>query len=93
MRFEDLSARVRAALAELVLRVEHVGSTAAPGLSAKPIIDLDVLVASRRDFESALRKLVEVGYIHEGDLGVQGREAFRSPAGDFQHHLYVARRN
>jgi GrpB-like predicted nucleotidyltransferase (UPF0157 family) len=43
--FSRLAARVRGALGTLVFRVEHIGSTAVPGLAAKPVVDLDVAVA------------------------------------------------
>lgn len=89
LRFKELASRVQSSLGERVLRVEHVGSTAIPGLAAKPIIDLDVVVNSPSDVESAIRGLAAIGYMHEGDLGVQGREAFLSPAGESLHHLYV----
>jgi GrpB-like predicted nucleotidyltransferase (UPF0157 family) len=88
-RFAELASRVQAALGMLVLRVEHVGSTAVPGLAAKPIIDLDVVLASHSDLREVIRRLETLGYVHEGDLGVPGREAFRWPPGEARHHLYV----
>jgi GrpB-like predicted nucleotidyltransferase (UPF0157 family) len=87
--FSKLATAVKAALSSLVVTVEHIGSTAVPGLAAKPVIDLDVVLASPADFPEAIRLLATIGYLHEGDLGVAGREAFRSPAGEPRHHLYV----
>lgn len=88
-RFEELASRVRAALGDLVLRVEHIGSTAVSGLAAKPIIDLDVVVKSPVDVPQAIRKLSEIGYVHEGDFGIEGREAFRVRTCGQEHHLYL----
>jgi GrpB-like predicted nucleotidyltransferase (UPF0157 family) len=87
--FSKLAARVNAALGSLVVTIEHIGSTAVPGLAAKPIIDLDVVLASPADLPRAIRLLASIGYVHEGDLGIAGREAFRSPPGEPRHHLYV----
>jgi GrpB-like predicted nucleotidyltransferase (UPF0157 family) len=87
--FLKLAARVKASLGSLVVTVEHIGSTAVLGLAAKPIIDLDVVLTSRSDLPEAIRLLATVGYVHEGDLGIIGREAFRSPPGEPRHHLYV----
>ncbi len=87
--FSKLSARIQAALGTLPVTVEHIGSTAVPGLAAKPIIDLDVILASPADLPEAMRLLGAMGYTHEGDLGVTGREAFRSPAELPRHHLYM----
>jgi GrpB-like predicted nucleotidyltransferase (UPF0157 family) len=87
-RFAQLAARASAALAPIEARVEHVGSTAVPGLPAKPIIDLDVIVAAH-DVAPALARLGAVGYVAEGDKGIPGREAMRWPPGEARHHLYV----
>jgi GrpB-like predicted nucleotidyltransferase (UPF0157 family) len=87
--FEELRAPVVAALGDLVAVVEHVGSTAVPGLAAKPIIDMDVVVPSVADIPEAIGRLAFLGYVHRGDLGIPGREAFTSPPGKPAHHLYI----
>ena len=90
--FEMLRSRVFAVLTELAISIDHVGSTAVPGLAAKPIIDIDVLLRASTDLPVVIRKLAELGYEHKGDLGVSGREAFRANASavqHVQHHLYV----
>ena len=61
-----------------VLAVEHVGSTAVPGLRAKPVIDVDVVVA-RRSLAGALEALESVGYAYVGEQGVTDRHALRAP--------------
>jgi len=76
--FAKLAARARTALGSLVLTVEHIGSTSVPGLAAKPIIDLDVVLASPADPPEAIRRLARIGYAHEGDLGIAGRDALRA---------------
>jgi GrpB-like predicted nucleotidyltransferase (UPF0157 family) len=87
--FQTLADRVAGAMAELALIIEHVGSTAVPGLAAKPIIDMDVVVASEHDISPAIERLTTLGYVHEGDLGIKGREAFSTPGGLPAHHLYL----
>jgi GrpB-like predicted nucleotidyltransferase (UPF0157 family) len=87
--FERLARPVREAVAELGGRVEHVGSTSVPGLAAKPIIDVDVVVPSRRDVPAAIERLRALGYLYQGDKGIAGREAFMWPPGAPPHHLYV----
>jgi GrpB-like predicted nucleotidyltransferase (UPF0157 family) len=88
-QFEELRSRIATALGPLASAVEHVGSTAIPGLLAKPIIDCDILLRSAADFPRAASILASLGYEHQGDLGVHGRQAFRPPANAFRHHLYV----
>src|SRR5579864_4394673 len=88
-RFQSLRKRIADALGDTASAIEHVGSTAVPDLVAKPIIDIDVLLASETMLPTAIERLTRLGYIHRGNLGVPDREAFRAPAGDPRHHLYV----
>jgi GrpB-like predicted nucleotidyltransferase (UPF0157 family) len=87
--FRELRDRVDAVLAGVAHVTEHVGSTAVPGLDAKPVIDLDVVVPDGAAVASAIGALAAAGWRHQGDLGVTGREAFRPPADAVYHHLYV----
>jgi GrpB-like predicted nucleotidyltransferase (UPF0157 family) len=87
--FQTLRVSLESILGGLALGIEHVGSTSVPGLPAKPIIDLDVVVRGRSEAASAIERLTSAGYTHLGDLGVSGREAFESPEGSPEHHLYV----
>jgi GrpB-like predicted nucleotidyltransferase (UPF0157 family) len=93
--FERLRDRLWPAVAPVATRIDHVGSTSVPGLSAKPIIDMDIVVSSPEDVESVIDRLRAIGYTWRGDLGVAGREAFRPPADgvDPAHHLYVVVEN
>jgi GrpB-like predicted nucleotidyltransferase (UPF0157 family) len=87
--FERLRARLEPVLAGVAASIEHVGSTAVPGLAAKPIVDMDVVVPRASVVPAAIEHLEALGYVHQGDLGVIGREAFRPPETGPYHHLYV----
>ena len=89
--FEVIKAEVETALGELAVAVEHVGSTAVEGMSAKPCIDLDVVIADYGVFGEVVERLAAIGYVHEGNLGIQGREAFDYTDKPHlnKHHLYV----
>ena len=87
--FQFFRARIMTALGGLATAVEHVGSTAVAGLAAKPIIDMDVLLVSGDALPAGIERLASLGYAHQGDLGIPEREAFRTPAGESPHHLYV----
>jgi GrpB-like predicted nucleotidyltransferase (UPF0157 family) len=87
--FRQLRDRVDAALASVVHVTEHVGSTAVPGLDAKPIIDLDVVVLDDAAAGAAVKALAAAGWQHQGNLGITGREAFRPPPDAVYHHLYT----
>jgi len=87
--FERVRALVAAALGDLAVGIEHVGSTAVPGLDAKPIVDVDVVIRRAADLPKVARRLAQIGYTHLGDLGIVGRDAFRAAADLPRHHLFV----
>lgn len=62
--FELEAARLRHTLATLALRIEHVGSTAVPGLAAKPVIDIQVSVASLVPHGRYVDRMARLGYRH-----------------------------
>ena len=71
-----------------VVGIEHIGSTSVPGLAAKPIIDVDVIV--RRQFVGrAIDALQTAGYEPLGDLGITDRFALRAPTGAPRQNVYV----
>ena len=61
-RYDDLAGRIRAALGWRALQLEHVGSTAVPGLAAKPIIDIDLTVADPDREQDYIPALETIGF-------------------------------
>ncbi len=97
--FRTLSLVIMRSLPAGVDRIEHVGSTSVPGLAAKPIIDLDIVISHQQHLVQVVKNLDRLGYEHQGDKGIEGRESFRartrcvpitSPSRWWRHHhLYV----
>lgn len=89
--FAAIRNEIQAALGDLAVRIEHVGSTSVRGLSAKPIIDIDVVIRDGAALAATIERLGAIGYQHEGDLGIAGREAFKYDGKEHlqKHHLYV----
>lgn len=89
--FKNIKKEIENAIGDLIVGIEHVGSTSVEGLSAKPCIDIDVIIKDYSVFESVVQKLETIGYIHEGDLGIKDREAFKylNKPHLQKHHLYV----
>ncbi len=89
--FEEIKKELEGAIGDLIIGIEHVGSTAVEGLSAKPCIDIDVIIWDYSIFDAVVCKLKTIGYIHEGDLGFKDREAFKYSDKPhlLNHHLYV----
>ncbi|MEG8035393.1 GrpB family protein [Sphingomonas sp. LR61] len=70
--------------------IEHVGSTSVPGLAAKPVIDVDIVVGAG-DVAAAVAALSTIGFEPRGDLGVPDRQAFRTPERFAPSNTYVAK--
>ena len=70
------------------ISIEHVGSTSVPGLAAKPIIDIDIIV-KRHDVEGAIDACTTAGYDYMGEWGIPDRHALRAPSNLPVRNLYV----
>lgn len=91
--FAAEAGRLRAALGPaLPLALEHMGSTAVPGLAAKPILDLLGGYPPGAPVERWVRALVRAGYTHRGEQGIPGREFFRRGE-PRAYHLHLAVRD
>jgi len=89
--FAREAARVRGALGPAVVRLEHVGSTSVPGLVAKPIIDILLVVRESADEPSYVPALTAVGYrlvIREPDW--LEHRLFKGPDTDINMHVLTA---
>jgi GrpB-like predicted nucleotidyltransferase (UPF0157 family) len=94
--FEAIKQKLSASLAGLAVSIEHVGSTSVPNLDAKPIIDVDIIHNEPTDFENIKTQLESLGYFHNGNQDVEGREVFKRNGDNadavldhISHHLYV----
>jgi GrpB-like predicted nucleotidyltransferase (UPF0157 family) len=85
-RFENQRERVRSALGAEALRVEHIGSTAVPGLAAKPIIDMLVTVRDPDAESTFAAALTSAGY-HQR-VREPGHRMFRTPERDVHVHIW-----
>lgn len=86
--YEQEEKLLRRAFGELLMGVEHIGSTAIAQIVAKPIIDIMVGVRDLAEVESRLSPLAAIGYEYRGESGIVGRRYFRkgTPAVS-THHL------
>lgn len=86
--FEQHRKRLWPAVADLADTIEHVGSTSVPGLAAKPIIDMIIVLSSASTLQQMDLRIVSLGYVYEG-LSGRGRSAYRHPADLAAHHLFA----
>jgi putative glutamine amidotransferase len=84
--FEDEAARIRAALGDVAVGIEHVGSTAVPGLAAKPVIDIQVSVDAMVPRERFVAPLVALGYEFVTDPTDTEHEYFKKETNGVRTH-------
>jgi len=91
--FEQERTSLHTALGPLVLTIEHIGSTAVPGLAAKPIIDLQLSVRSLAEARSScVGPLQALGYAYmpQYEAWLPGELFFRKGlSGPWTHHLHI----
>jgi GrpB-like predicted nucleotidyltransferase (UPF0157 family)/protein-S-isoprenylcysteine O-methyltransferase Ste14 len=86
--FEEEKVLLEAAVGEYVLDIQHVGSTAIPGVIAKPIIDIAIAVADFDDARACVPPIERLGYCYRGEYGIPRRHYFEkgSPR---THHIHA----
>lgn len=99
LSFLSLKAVYLQGLSGFEVDIQHVGSTSIPGVAAKPILDIDIILRDPADLPRVSAALRKLGYRDEGEKGIPGRFAFRqrSVTTPFtatkrewpEHHLYV----
>jgi GrpB-like predicted nucleotidyltransferase (UPF0157 family) len=89
--FGELGPTLRAALGAAALRIDHIGSTAVPGLAAKPIIDVQISVAAFEPVEAFKDPLEQLGYVYRPDNPERTKRYFREAPGRRRTHLHVRR--
>ncbi|KAJ2743239.1 hypothetical protein GGI20_003897 [Coemansia sp. BCRC 34301] len=85
MMFSIERDRITNTIGEYIMCVEHVGSTSIPGLAAKPIVDIQIVVADFGNLPQCVKALQQLGYRYKGTSGIEGREYFKRP----QYHLHM----
>ncbi len=94
-RFHEVATYLMPFVSDAALRIEHVGSTSVPGLAAKPIIDIDVVVAEASTGAGVLQRIESAGYLSgwgtDGDRSRGVRTDSYAPLPE--HHLYLVVEN
>lgn len=89
--FEDEAARIVGALGDVVVRLEHIGSTAVPGLPAKPVVDMDLQVADSADEDAYVPALEAAGYrLALREPWWNGHRMLVGPGGRSHLHVFPA---
>jgi GrpB-like predicted nucleotidyltransferase (UPF0157 family) len=89
--FAHLGDLLRVALGSTALRIDHIGSTAVPGLDAKPIIDVQVSVEAFDPLDTYRTPMKKVGFVHRADNPERTKRYFRERPGERRTHIHVRR--
>jgi GrpB-like predicted nucleotidyltransferase (UPF0157 family) len=89
--FAAQASALRESLADAALRIDHIGSTAVPGLAAKPIIDVQISVAAFEPLDAFRAPLERLGYVFRADNTERTKRYFREPPGSQRTHIHVRR--
>lgn len=89
--FLETGRLLRTSLGEVAVRIDHIGSTAVPGLAAKPIIDIQLSVNSFEPFETISSPLEAAGFRYRADNPDLTKKYFREQPGHRRTHIHVRR--
>ncbi len=97
--FDQIKDVLKVALEGMFIDIKHVGSTSVPGMAAKPVLDIDIVVESFTLMSTIIRSMQTIGYRHMGTMGISGREVFIAESVEasflektrswMQHNIYV----
>ena len=90
-RFAALGASLRRALGDVAVRIDHIGSTAVPGIAAKPILDVQISVASFEPLDAYRRPLEAAGFVFRDGNPELTKRYFRERPGSERMHIHVRR--
>ncbi|NHK32731.1 MAG: GrpB family protein [Asgard group archaeon] len=97
-KYEKTKNKLLEIIDEFVVAIEHIGSTAIPGLASKPVIDILIGLRSLEDAEKCISKLIEheYEYVQEHEKVLPNRRFFRKPAkglGKREYHVHMVEIN
>ncbi|TCO44913.1 GrpB-like predicted nucleotidyltransferase (UPF0157 family) [Kribbella antiqua] len=89
--FAEVGARLRQELGDTALRIDHIGSTSVPGLDAKPIVDIQISVASFEPLDAFRVPIERAGFVHRPENPERTKRYFREQLGARRTHVHVRR--
>ncbi|POE03349.1 GrpB family protein [Pectobacterium odoriferum] len=87
--FEAESVLLQITLGKVISRIHHVGSTAVPGLAAKPVIDILLEIVSLNKLDELNAEMENAGYTARGENGIQNRRYFIKGGDQRTHHVHA----
>ena len=89
LAYEKEKERIQKILKENCLALWHIGSTAVPGLAARPVIDMLAAIRSLEDVDGIAEQFALLGYEYLGESGLAGRRYLRKGGDERTHQLHI----
>src|SRR4051794_14157180 len=87
--FKSEATKIQEIFKDEIVEIHHIGSTAVPGLKAKPIIDIMPIVQNIEIVDMFNEKMNEIGYEPLGEFGIKGRRYFRKGGENRTHQIHI----
>ena len=87
--YKEESEKIKNILNDIIIDIHHIGSTAIPGIKAKPVIDILVEVKDIEGVDQYNHKMKELGYEAMGEYGIPKRRFFRKGENNRTHHIHI----
>ena len=87
--YKEESEKIKNILNDIIIDIHHIGSTAIPGIKAKPVIDILVEVKDIEEVDQYNHKMEELGYEAMGEYGIPKRRFFRKGENNRTHHIHI----
>jgi len=87
--YKEESEKIKNVLSDIIIDIHHIGSTAIPGIKAKPVIDILVEVKDIERVDQYNHKMKELGYEAMGEYGIPKRRFFRKGGNNRTHHIHI----
>lgn len=88
-KYEEESLLIKGILSDNCIAIYHIGSTSVPGLAAKPIIDIMVIVRSHKKVDDLADEFIKIGYDYLGEYGIAARRFLRKGGNEPTHHIHI----
>ena len=86
--FEQEATNLKMIFKDEIVQIEHFGSTAVPGMKAKPVIDMLCIVRAIETIDTFNEQMYQLGYDVAGEWGIAGRRLFRKGGEERTHHIH-----
>jgi len=87
--YKEEEEKIKNVFSDIIIDIHHIGSTAIPGIKAKPVIDILVEVKDIEVVDQHNHKMEELGYEAMGEYGITKRRFFRKGENNRTHHIHI----